>query len=268
MQLPLTDDTPPPTPPQTVSFEQPLNERLRTFLRLEFLYQQAIYHRDNPNPWSMRAAIQSLLEIFAITSRGDPKADVIKDLERRLNGLREYQNRPGVDADRLQTVIHQLQARREALQSTSTIAIARLRDNDLLAAIKHRSTIPGGTCEFDLPGFTHWLRLSDEARRADFSAWLDVLRPLCETVQDLLWLTRESERTRSEMAREGNFHLAFERDAPMQMLRITLPADCGLHPEVSAGLHRCSIRFLRWVDAQTRAVQTTEDVPFVLGFCN
>jgi cell division FtsZ-interacting protein ZapD len=37
------------------------------------------------------------------------------------------------------------------------------------------------------------------------------------------------------------------------MLRITLPSDSGLHPEISGGLHRCSIRFLRWVDAQTRS---------------
>ena len=25
-------------------YEQPLNERMRTFLRLDFLYQQALYH--------------------------------------------------------------------------------------------------------------------------------------------------------------------------------------------------------------------------------
>jgi len=268
MQLPLTEDQAPPPPPRTVTFEQPLNERLRTFLRLEFLYQQVIHHRDVPTTWGMRAAIQSLLEIFAITSRGDPKADVILDLERRLAVLREFQNRPGVDATRLRTVTHQLLQRRDELQSTSTTAIAKLRDNEFLAAIKHRSTIPGGACEFDLPGYTHWLRLSAETRRADFDAWLDVLRPLCDAVQDVLWLTRENVRVRNEVAREGNFHLVFERDTPIQMLRITLPADSGLHPEISGSAHRCSIRFLRWIDAQTRAAQSSEDISFVLGCCN
>jgi cell division protein ZapD len=267
MQLPLVEEQPPP-PPRTVTFEQPLNERLRMFLRLEFLYQQVTYHRDNPTTWGMRAAIQSLLEIFAITSRGDPKAEVIKELERRLGILREFQNRPGVDTTRLRTVINQILQRRDDLQATSMTAIAKLRDNEFLAAIKHRSTILGGTCEFDLPGYTHWLRLPDEVRRADFATWLDVLRPLCEAVQDVLWLTRENVRARPETAREGNFHLGFERDTPIQMLRITLPSDSGLHPEISGGLHRCSIRFLRWVDAQNRAVQATEDIPFVLGCCN
>lgn len=266
MQLSLTEDLATPAP--TVAFEQPLNERLRTFLRLEFLYQQATAHRDNPTAWDMRSAIQSLLEIFAITLRSDPKPDIIKELERRLNLLREYQHRPGVDTARLQTVMQQLQLRREELQSTSTTAIARLGDNDLLAAIKHRSTIPGGTCEFDLPGFAHWLRLPDAARRADFTQWLEVMRPICETVQDLLWLTRESERARAEVARQGNFQVALDRDTPRQMLRITLPADSGLYPVVSGNQQWCSIRFLRWVDAQTRATQSAEDVNFTLGFCH
>jgi cell division protein ZapD len=267
MQLPLVEEQTPP-PLRTVTFEQPLNERLRMFLRLEFLYQQVSYHRDVPTTRGMRAAIQSLLEILAVTSRGDPKAEVIKELERRLHMLREYQNRPGVDTARLTSVMSQMLQRRDDLQATSMTAIAKLRDNEFLAAIKHRSTIPGGTCEFDLPGYTHWLRLPDEVRKADFATWLEVLRPLCEAVQDVLWLTRENVRAKPETAREGNFHLVFERDTPIQMLRITLPADSGLHPEISGGLHRCSIRFLRWVDAQTRAVQATEDVPFVLGCCN
>ena len=72
MQLPLTEEQTPPPAPRTVTFEQPLSERLRMFLRLEFLYQQATAHRDTPTTWGMRAAIQSLLEILAITSRGDP----------------------------------------------------------------------------------------------------------------------------------------------------------------------------------------------------
>jgi hypothetical protein len=38
-----------------------------------------------------------------------------------------------------------------------------------------------------------------------------VLRPLCEAVQDVLWLTREMFAHAPETAREGNFHLVFQR---------------------------------------------------------
>ncbi len=52
-------------------YEQPLSERMRTFLRLEFLYQQALYHWEQSSGWSTRATVDSLLEILAILSRGD-----------------------------------------------------------------------------------------------------------------------------------------------------------------------------------------------------
>ena len=77
-----------------VVYEQPLNERMRTFLRLEFLYTQATYHSELQNAWSTRAAVSSLLEILAITARGDSRSDVLKELERHVNVLKEYQSRP------------------------------------------------------------------------------------------------------------------------------------------------------------------------------
>ena len=58
----------------TIDFEQPLNERMRTWLRLEFLYQQALYHQQHHEAWSARAAVDSLLEILAITARGDSRS--------------------------------------------------------------------------------------------------------------------------------------------------------------------------------------------------
>ena len=75
-----------------VVYEQPLNERMRTFLRLEFLYTQATYHSEMNNSWSARAAVSSLLEILAITARGDSRMDVLKELERHVNVLKEYQS--------------------------------------------------------------------------------------------------------------------------------------------------------------------------------
>src|ERR1700690_4652882 len=87
-----------------VVYEQPLNERMRTFLRLEFLYTQATYHSELPNPWSARAAVASLLEILAITARGDSRSDVLKELERHVNVLKEYQSKTGVDPSRLKSL--------------------------------------------------------------------------------------------------------------------------------------------------------------------
>ncbi len=249
-------------------FEHPLNERMRNFLRLEFLYRQATHHHATPSPWSTRAAVISLLEILTITGRGDPRSDVLKDLERQMVLLRDFQNKPGVDTARLQTILSRLTYRRAELQDANSSALSKLRENEFLAAIKHRSAIPGGTCEFDLPDYSHWLHASEGARQDDFGQWLNILRPLCESVIDLLWVTRENAVPRTETAIAGSYHIAFEKTAPIQLLRISLPPGTRLFPQISGSHHRSSIRFLTWLNADTRPVQATEDISFLLTCCS
>ena len=80
---------------------------MRTFLRLDFLYQQALFHEEREDAWSTRAAVGSLLEILAITARGDVRSEVLKELERQMALMSDYQARPGVDTGRLRAVLYE-----------------------------------------------------------------------------------------------------------------------------------------------------------------
>ena len=110
-------------------FEQPLNERMRTFLRLDFLYQQALYHEEREDSWSTRAAMSSLLEILAITARGDIRSEVLKELERQMSVMHDYTSRPGVDSGRLKAVLSNLARLRTELNSAGALFMQRLRDS-------------------------------------------------------------------------------------------------------------------------------------------
>jgi len=248
-------------------FEQPLNERMRTFLRLDFLYNQALYHNEMATPWGSRAAVGSLIDILAITTRGDVRSDVLKELENQLATLNEFQSNPGVDSQRLKSLVSNLGRLRSELMSAGSACLQPLRDSEFLSAIKHRSAIPGGTCEFDLPDYYFWLAQADESRMRTFSQWLGLLRPMCDAIAELLWLTRQNGRTRKEVAKGGAFSITFERDNPLQLLRISLPADAHLYPEISGSHHRCSVRFLSWNGLATRPTQSQDDVPFALSCC-
>jgi cell division protein ZapD len=248
-------------------FEQPLNERMRTFLRLDFLYNQALYHNEMASPWGSRAAMSSLIDILAIATRGDVRSDVLKELEGQLTSLSEFQSNPGVDAARLKTLTSNLQRLRSDLMSAGSAFLQPLRDSEFISAIKLRSAIPGGTCEFDLPDYYFWLTQPDDARMRSFSQWLGLLRPMCDAIAELLWLTRQNGRARQEIAKAGTFHITFERDNPLQLLRLSLPASAGLYPEISGSHHRCSVRFLTWQGLATRPKQAEEDVPFMLSCC-
>jgi cell division protein ZapD len=252
----------------TLVFEQPLNERMRTFLRLDFLYNQALHHNERASPWGSRAAMASLIDILALATRGDVRSDVLKEIEGQLTSLNDFQSKPGVDSQRLQSLTANLVRLRADLQNAGSAFLQPLRDSEFVSAIKHRSAIPGGTCEFDLPDYYFWLSQSEATRMRTFGQWLGLLRPLCDAIAELLWLTRQNGRSRPEVAKGGSFAITFERDNPLQLLRIMLPTAAGLYPEISGSHHRCSVRFLTWNGIATRPTQAPADVPFLLSLCS
>jgi cell division protein ZapD len=253
--------------PDIVVYEQPLNERMRTFLRLEFLYTQALYHGESPNPLSTRAGVASLLEIMAITARGDTRNEVLKELERQAAILKEFQSKPGVDPARLRSLLSNLVRLRGELAAAGSNFMGPLRDNEFLSAVKHRSAIPGGTCDFDLPDYFYWLSRPGEVRTSEFAQWLTMIRPLCDGIAELLWLTRENTRSKQERAVRGIYQIQFDKDNPCQLVRITLPSQADFFPEISGSQHRCTVRFLSWASVQARPLHIEQDVAFTLTCC-
>ncbi len=248
-------------------YEQPVSERMRTFLRLEFLYQQMLYNSDKNADWATRATVGTLLEILAIMSRGDVRSEVHKELEYQIGVLERYQSHDGVDDARLNSIVRNLSASRNEIAGIGTGFLQPLKDSEFLSAIKHRSAIPGGTCEFDLPVYSHWLRQPIERRRRDTSEWIKAVRPLCDAVSEILWLIRESAQPRDKLAMNGMYQHSMQKDAKCRLLRVSLPSDSGLFPEISGSQHRFTVRFLEWSTVDSRAVQTGHDVSFKLSIC-
>ena len=247
--------------------EQPLSERMRTFLRLEFLYRHLGHNSELETNWATRAVISTLLEIMAILSRGDVRSEVLKELDLQLGVLERYQHEPDVDGGRLDSLIRTLSDSRDQLTAAGTGYLQPLKDCEFLSAIKHRSAIPGGTCEFDLPEYSHWLRQPIERRHEDMDRWTTAIRPLGDAVAELLWLIRESAHPVDVVAEGGMYQHAVQRDVKCQLLRVILPAGSSLYPEISGSQHRFTVRFLEWSTIDSRATQTNRDVSFGLAIC-
>lgn len=259
-----------PTPSAALSpvlYEQPLAERMRTFLRIEALYQQFMFHVGEPSPWGSRAVVASLLDIVTILNRGDVRNDVLKELDRQLYVFDRYQGLPAVDIRRLSSVLESLRQLRDELVAVGSQYLQPLRENEFLSAVKHRSAIPGGACEFDLPEYGHWLRRAYADRIADVERWMSTVRPLCNSIVELLWLVRESAVPTQQVAVNGAYHHVLSKEGGSGLLRIALPPGTALYPEISGSHHRFTMRFMQWSDTQSRPVQTTRDVRFDLTIC-
>lgn len=249
-----------------ITYEYPLNERIRTLLRLEDLYARVRYFLDKDNAHDHHACLTGLFEILEVASRADLKSDLLQELDRQRSFLEALRSNPAISEAKLNHVLDEIDRAFSNLHSTSGKTGQPLRDNEWLMAIKQRASIPGGTSEFDLPSYHAWLHHPAQRRREDLEAWLKPLLPVDAALSIVLRVLRESGRSVSLIAFQGVYQQT-PAEKPAQMLRLSLASELPCVPEISANKYALNVRFLLPEGVQKTRVYD-QDVPFELSFCN
>ena len=150
---------------EQITYELPLSERIRTFLRLEDLFEQMLHFSQHDGEWQNRAELSCLLDILAISSRTDLRNEITKEIERHTKCLVIFAKNPKVDREKLEQSIDQLNSLNRQLLTSSGRIDQVLGQVDLLKCLSQRNSIPGGTCDFDLPAYHFWLNKPLSVRR-------------------------------------------------------------------------------------------------------
>lgn len=251
----------------SVLYEHPLNERVRKLLRLEFLLAQARHFLAGDSSWESRASLLSMLEILDALGRGDAKGELINELERQHGQLAAFRERAEIDQAQLRKLLDHLRDLITRLHRHPGQPGQSLRENEFLVNVRQRASIPGGTCTFDLPGLQHWLLRPPQERRISLQGWFEEFTLLQESVETLLHLTRETGRRSQEVAPDGSFERALDPERPFQLIQIQLQPSVSVFPEISAGRHRFTVRFLSQPDIGARPRTINEDIAFRLALC-
>ncbi len=252
---------------EQITFEHPINERTRLLLRLAHLFEQMQFFLPLEAPWQSRAAMSALLDISALLSRTDIKSEIIKELERHISKLTRIRQTPGLDMERLGSILDDLEEKLVHLHRTEGQLGQNIRENEFLKSIMQRSSIPGGNCDFDLPQYHFWLRQSADERIRQLQQWTSNLGWLQQSVALIVNLVRNSTTPSSEVAGQGFFSKTLDAQMPVQLIRVSIPQESGLFAEISGGKHRFTVRFLQFTSDNQRPAQTYEDVPFRLTTC-
>lgn len=250
-----------------IFYEQPLNERVRTFLRLEYLFKQAAHHVKRSSEWDSRATLTCILEILSIFGNTNLKSEVLKELERHAVSMKRLQATPGIDQRQLSSLLDAIKDRMDRLHGINGQIASELKNSEFLTSVRQRSAIPGGTCDFDLPAYHYWLQQPAEKRTADLYRWLGNFDAMGQAIQLIIRLTRESTDLKPAHAGGGLYQQTLDPNLPYQLVRIALPADAPYYAELSGGRHRFTVRFLDFSTIEGRAQQASEDVEFELACC-
>ena len=252
-----------------ITYEYPFNERTRTLLRLEDLFDKLAYFIDQQGKHEHHIALLTLFEILEIAGRADLKMDLIQELERQRQALLGFRNNPAISEEALSGVLYELEQASTSLLSMSGKIGQHLRDNDWLMSIKNRAAIPGGVCEFDLPSYHHWRHRESGVRQKALNGWMKPFEPLRSGLSIVLRLLRNSGCVEQQIAKGGSFQMTPSSSTNAQMIRVTLKQDDCCVPEISANRYALNIRFVR-PDGEHRQRQcdSSIDVPFDITFCN
>jgi len=251
----------------SVVYEQPLTERIRNCLRMEHLFLGIESGIQSGSEWNARDALARMLEICDFMTRTDIKGELIKELERNVAKFNSLRANPGVNPlalDKTLAVIGEILTK---LKPAEYQPGAKLRNDELVNQVRQRINIPGGTCSFDVPALHFWLNEDSNVRSAHLNAWMQDLRIVEKAATTILRLIRESSNPRMVTATAGLYQQQLESGLPCQIVRVVMPSNADVFPEISGGKHRFTVRFYEQPDTCVRAMQKVEDVRFELQCC-
>lgn len=252
----------------TIIYEQPLNERIRTFLRLEFLFNRVGIALNGSSELANQDAITGLLNILSIFDRSELKSEFIKELERLTSNLVALENSPGVDKKALDDLLAELDQSLDALHMNKSPLGQSLKENNFLHSIRQRSSISGGTCAFDIPAYHYWLRhTADEEKKKQLNEWLQEFSSARTAIEITLRLIRGGTGFIQRRADAGFYQRSLDSGQPNQLIRVKIAKSAEFYPEISGGKHRFTVRFMMF-DLNKRPIQATEDIPFALSCCS
>ncbi|MFQ3237498.1 MAG: cell division protein ZapD, partial [Paraglaciecola sp.] len=126
-------------------YEFPLNEKVRTYLRLEQLFTQLMQVKQATEQLQYINFLSSLFTLLDLLDRVDLRTDVLKDIESHEKNLVFWSQHPNIDNDALQAALQKILRLREQMKGAKRFG-SDLKEDRFLAGIRQRFSIPGGTC--------------------------------------------------------------------------------------------------------------------------
>ena len=176
----------------TVLYEHPLNERIRNYLKIEQLFAQvySCHNNDSAIKTSHQVFFNALFSIIDTLERNDVRGELIKDLEKLEQNLVVWSKVPDVDTSALEINLAETVKLVSHLRTPQPIWF-KLKEDKLLACLKQRFAIQGGSSSFDLPQLHFWLHQNDAQIRKEMQEWLTLLSDISSSLAIILKFIRQ-----------------------------------------------------------------------------
>lgn len=236
-------------------------------MRLDLLFDQLAYFSKAKNVWDNTNAVNVINGILEFTNRTDIKSEVIKELERQQSIIESLLSQPDINEKKTLKLLENIKQLTIDLHSINGTIGQKLQQNIILNSAKQKSILPGSSGSFDSPLYLHWINQPSANRVSQLQEWSSAFNHLSKAIKLALQTIRDSGDNLECIADNGFYQDNLELTKPYQLIRVAIPSEADYFPEISAGKHRFSIRFLSNKDYTSNPEQIKEDIPFILCNC-
>src|SRR5439155_16837102 len=114
--------------PILIVYEYPFNERIRTLLRLEDLYEKFTFFLHQEHAMQHHVALSTIFDMLEVAGRADLKSDLLQELERQKQTLLGFKSNPNVQIEALNAVLSELDRTSAALMAAQGKTGQNVRD--------------------------------------------------------------------------------------------------------------------------------------------
>jgi len=227
----------------SICYEQPLSEHIRICLRVESLFKQLRHHLNAETDESFQA-LDSLLTIINVIDRPDIKSKITQTLNQYALSLSQLERFNQIDSERLHTIISRLDQLAQQLHRPTEKISEKFKQNHFLNQLRLQLNTPAGLCSHTSTPLILWKKQPKEVKLRYIHHWASHLNTLNAAAELILGLIRQSKLDQEHIAHDGFFQKTLNTNLPCEMLIVKIDSDQFVYPEISAGKHRLTVRFM------------------------
>jgi cell division protein ZapD len=252
-----------------ITFEFPLNERIRRLLRIEEIYQKFEHQLKNTHDYFEFSCFNTLFEIVQLVSRSDLKIDFLQELERqekKQSVLLDHQVLKEGQLDPKE-IISMIQVARKKLENIDVKPGFNFNNNLFLEEVKKRISSPGGLLDVDFPSFRNWsIQKTRKSKLEDFKTWAQPLMVFRDAASVILLILRNQCQVESIKAKEGKHQQTIDPLKTYDLIRLELENALNIYPEISANKYTVNV-FFNQLNEELKKEPVKANLEFKYNIC-
>jgi len=247
---------------QVSLYEEPVQEKIRKFIKIEFLLNKIYYFKSKDNKSENYVALLALCELYEILSRSDIKSELIREIETQNSYFGKIKEIPQADSSKLNSVLEKQNLLLKSIYNIESNYLDYL-EHDIL----FKTILKNCFTQLQPASIDFWLSRDILIRETQIDLWLEPLIFIKRSIDFILEVIRKSGRFEDRMAEKGFFIEKLDIKKNILLIRVTLTSDLYYYPQISVGKQRLTIMFMT-KDDKNNLVPYQEDLNFILTTCS